>query len=264
MELFLPLNIQEPLGQPSVSSVDPDSVEAVLTCHALNFLCIICGLITLLLATFLLACSTRAKAAKLEKTTDFRATDPSAVQEDITTRGDVSISTDNDDTLDESTLMTPSGTLSIIDISSFKSSTIGVGPSASSLALDSPVFHRIWKNNASVVATLAHKRTSRANTASAKEKLQRWASKRHEQAVQQVTATNQKIQSLPVVPVASGNRATDRTVVSPHSSEVRSPASAYVKVISPSAGRKLRIRRASIRAVARELEDIQATLSRPT
>lgn len=253
VELHLLPRIREPLFQTTVSSVDAISVSTLVTGPGLNFLSLLLGLAVFYMVVRGLGNSRPRATVLLEGGEPAEVS--AAADEQL---ANVSLLDDQDETLDESAIITPSGTLSFVDISSFKASNSGVISSASSVSLDSPAFRNIWKKNASAAASIAHKR-SRAIGVTAREKLQRWASKRHEHAAQEAVVANQKTHLTPLSPIQSGAQGS----LGPSRPTEEYQSSAYVKVISPRAERKLRVRRASLRAISRELEAIHATLDHP-
>ncbi|KAI0340889.1 hypothetical protein BDW22DRAFT_1346647 [Trametopsis cervina] len=230
----------------------PDSVSSLISGRTLNSLSLLVGLFTIV-SVVAWRTRMRSRGKKVPGTlltTPVRAATALLAAEAEVTPTDANLSTDLDDTLDESSISSPCETDYFSQDSSPQMLAYKEAPASLSFTIDSPVFQHIWKSNAFAVAEIAYKRR-RATTVS---KLQRWAAKRHEQAVQEAAAASRQAQleslSHPTSMLGTSASGTFQ--------DQGLSSSGYVKNISPRASRKLRVRRESLRAESRNAEAVAA------
>ncbi|KAI0681915.1 hypothetical protein BC835DRAFT_1402395 [Cytidiella melzeri] len=264
------------LNQPIFSSSEPlaaGSVPTLISGQTLNWIPFLLGLFVFLsvaakrgnLCPNVKPMQSKTASPKLAPSTPVRKIAVlSAVDEpEYKSSSSVNLSSDLDDTLDEQSLVSPSGTGFFVNHSSPKMLTSSEAPSPMPLSVESPVFRHIWRSNAVAVAEIAYKRRRAAIVT----KLQRWAAKRHEQAVQEASRSQQLSTSVSGSSLKniSNRNSGILSSLSFEKDQLFSPsvggAFGYGKAISPSAQRKLRVRRECLRERAREVKAAHTAMS---
>ncbi|KAI0772584.1 hypothetical protein BC629DRAFT_1528858 [Irpex lacteus] len=255
LELSLVPRTDQAVSSQASAPLPSGSVPAAMSSHILNSSTLFLGLFTVFTVLAWKARTVRKTVEEVGEesipSTPVRSTAEYLVNDEPET-STVDTSIDLDDTLDESILLSPTGSGYFTSPSSPKMLTTSEAPSPMLLSsVDSPAFRHIWKSSAIATAEIAHKRRRSSIVA----KLQRWAAKRHEQAAQQARSLKFSA-SVSRESNGSGDGlsslgALDNQLGSHFGSD---------RSVSPSAAQKLRFRREGLKTRAREVEVIRAAL----